>query len=177
MAEIYFSSDTHFNHDNIRHYCNRPFNSITHMNTVIAYEWNKIVNEDDTIYFLGDFCFEKKGLDTIQDYINFLPGHIVFFKGNHDPSKLKGLDSANIKLGGLNIFMTHIPPENGINLLFFPDLILCGHVHEKWKSKIITIGTISIPMINVGVDQWNFRPVNIKTILKEYRKIKNNGIL
>ena len=172
MAEIYFSSDTHFNHDNIMEYCKRPFDNIHQMNAAIIADWNDLVKEGDTVYFLGDFCFEKKGFDRIQDYINFLSGHMVFVRGNHDPSKLKGLDSASIKLSGLDIFMRHIPPVDEEDIPFYPDLILCGHVHEKWKStKVILFNNMTTPVINVGVDQWNFRPVNIKTILKEYHKL------
>ena len=36
--------------------------------------------------------------------------------------------------------------------------LLCGHIHEKWK----VVGR----MINVGVDQWDFKPVSIEEIKK-----------
>lgn len=34
--------------------------------------------------------------------------------------------------------------------------LLCGHIHEKWKTKE--------KMINVGVDVWDFKPVSILEI-------------
>lgn len=172
MAEVYFTADTHFNHENIIHYCSRPFIDIFAMNNNIVINWNHTVREEDTVYILGDFCFEKKGLFSLHDWYLDLNGYKVFLKGNHDPSKLKGLDSASIRAGGLDIFMRHIPPVDEEDIPFYPDLILCGHVHEKWKSTKVTLfNNMTIPVINVGVDQWGFKPVNIKTILKEYHKI------
>lgn len=35
--------------------------------------------------------------------------------------------------------------------------LLCGHVHEKWKTR----GR----MINVGVDVWDYKPVSLSTLL------------
>jgi calcineurin-like phosphoesterase family protein len=37
------------------------------------------------------------------------------------------------------------------------DIILCGHVHEKWLRKD--------NKINVGVDQWDFKPITLEQIL------------
>jgi len=37
-------------------------------------------------------------------------------------------------------------------------ILLCGHVHDKWKVK----GR----QINVGVDVWNYAPVSHEKILK-----------
>lgn len=36
------------------------------------------------------------------------------------------------------------------------DWLLCGHIHEKWKTKG--------QMINVGVDVWDMKPVSIREI-------------
>ena len=46
------------------------------------------------------------------------------------------------------------------------DLLLCGHVHNKWKTKD--------NMINVGVDVWDYKPVSLDEILKLYNEI-NRG--
>ena len=40
-------------------------------------------------------------------------------------------------------------------------VLLCGHVHEKWKTKRTPKGTL---MINVGVDVWDMKPVSEDTI-------------
>lgn len=47
------------------------------------------------------------------------------------------------------------PKDNG-------DLLLCGHVHEKWKTRKSPAGTL---MINVGVDVHGFVPVSLDQII------------
>lgn len=42
-------------------------------------------------------------------------------------------------------------------------VLLCGHVHEKWKTRRSPAGTL---MINVGVDQHGFAPVSLDEIIR-----------
>lgn len=43
------------------------------------------------------------------------------------------------------------------------NILLCGHIHEKWKTKRSSKGTL---MINVGVDQHGFAPVSLTKIIE-----------
>jgi calcineurin-like phosphoesterase family protein len=52
--------------------------------------------------------------------------------------------------------------DNGLPLLH-------GHCHLGWKIKKTPKGTL---MINVGVDQWDCKPVNIKTIINLIKENK-----
>lgn len=79
MSNTWFTADLHLGHNNIRKYCNRPFESVGHMNKKLISNWNEVVGVDDTIYHLGDFCFG----DTYQ-YKNSLNGKIIFIRGSHD---------------------------------------------------------------------------------------------
>lgn len=54
---IFFTSDTHFWHENIIKFCNRPFSSVEEMNDTIIENWNKVVGENDIVFHLGDFVF------------------------------------------------------------------------------------------------------------------------
>lgn len=42
-------------------------------------------------------------------------------------------------------------------------VLLCGHVHQHWQTKVTPKGTL---MINVGVDVWGWEPVSEDTIRK-----------
>jgi len=169
---LWFTSDTHFGHENIIKYCKRPFKSLEHMNMEIIRRWNERVQPDDMVIFAGDFCFrnspaskERGEGDTHKwkTYRDQLNGEIVFLQGNHDrnnslPTKIMSL---TLNYAGHNIFVTHMPenanPKFKINLV--------GHVHEKWKTK----KGKGYTMVNIGVDQWGFRPVKMDEILKEVK--------
>ena len=80
MANIYVTSDTHFNHKNIIEYCNRPYSSVEEMNKAIIDNWNSVVKDEDTVYVLGDFCLGGK--EAIKELCSQLKGHKILIKGN-----------------------------------------------------------------------------------------------
>ena len=87
LRKIHFTSDTHFCHNNIIEFCNRPFKDVNHMNESIINNWNKVVAIDDEIYMLGDVCLcneDKK----VTEILNRLNGKIYLIKGNHEKSVL-----------------------------------------------------------------------------------------
>ena len=152
----FFTADTHFGHANIIKYCNRPFKDTDEMNEALIANWNNVVSEGDTVYHLGDFSFRG-----YHRYRNRLNGNIVLLQGNHDDELQTNIKELVIALNGKIWYMCHIPPlENR------QKYCLCGHIHEKWKSK--KIGNKII--INVGVDVWNFKPITIYDILKEVNR-------
>ena len=79
---IFVVADTHFNHENIIRYCNRPFNNVYEMNEKIIENWNSVVEKDDTVYHLGDYGFGKK--EELQEIFNRLNGIKYLIMGNHD---------------------------------------------------------------------------------------------
>lgn len=87
---IYFGSDFHFNHTNIcgpeiSSWTNgfRNYSSLHEMNCAIIDQINKEVKKDDTLYFLGDFCFGKQSsAQSLREKINC--SEIIFIRGNHD---------------------------------------------------------------------------------------------
>ena len=179
----FFTSDYHLGHANIIKYSNRPFKNLNEMNEVIIANHNERVKPEDTVYFLGDFCFRntkggKKGegeTTRAEEYLSRLNGRFVFIQGNHDHNNgVKSvLLSGTIELGGQTMFMVHNPadmdPTFGINL--------CGHVHEKWKMKKDDRYPRST-LINVGVDMWGYRPININEILQEHKRwLKSEKII
>ena len=79
---VYFYSDPHFGHQNIIKYTNRPFKTVEEMDKKLIDNWNSIVNKDDKVFVLGDFCFGKK--ERVKQVVSKLNGMIVLIMGNHD---------------------------------------------------------------------------------------------
>lgn len=84
---LYFTSDTHFGHNNIIDYQNRPFKDADEMDETLIENWNRVVPENGIVYHLGDFALsssERAG--KILDQLN--GREIYLIKGNHEHSAL-----------------------------------------------------------------------------------------
>lgn len=180
----FFTSDTHFGHTNIIKYCNRPFADAGEMDREMIRIWNETVKPEDTIYHLGDVSFSSP--ERTKHILANLNGRKVLIMGNHDRSEFKmkewGFDVVHLATtlvlgnttdGLVPVNLSHYPyrgtPDDNHktkfdhkNLVDDGAMLLCGHVHDDWKTKP---GRFKNHMINVGVDQWNFKPVSEEEIL------------
>lgn len=152
MSDIWFSSDHHFKHEAIIKYCDRPFTSSEEMDEVLIERWNKFVAPRDVVIYLGDFIWSDKELPVLKFVKTRLNGAILFIKGNHDRwYKHDKRYMYNKKIRGLMVWGCHYPLRNwpsGVNLH--------GHCHgtiEEYPNQF-----------DVGVDVWDYRPVNIEEI-------------
>ena len=172
---LWFTSDTHFGHENIIKYCGRPFKTLEQMNSEIIRRWNERVQPGDMVIFAGDFCFrntaaskERGEGDTHRwkNYRDQLNGEIVFLQGNHDKNNSLHTKIKNLvfNYAGQDIYVTHMPEDSNPKYA----LNLVGHIHEKWKTKRLKRHTL----VNIGVDVWDFRPVKMEEILKEVKTWK-----
>ena len=147
MRNLYIS-DSHFHHDNIIMYDNRPFSDVYQMNQKMVDNWNAVVTDEDIVYVLGDFSWGK--YEEWIDIIRKLNGKIYFIKGNHDKESYldKLLQDRRVKdkvLGwdhykeisdcGRMVCMSHyfIQSHNG---MFRGSTLLYGHVHASYDYKI-----------------------------------------
>ena len=164
---IYFTGDTHFGHKNIIEYCGRPFADVETHDRALIDNWNSVVKPGDTVFHLGDFAFRRTfdGHDgSDRDYESLLQGNMILIKGNHDRKHPKSIiESLTVRFDCHRIFCIHDPAL--ANPLM---LTLCAHVHEKWK-----IQHQGFPIVNVGVDQWDFKPVTLEQIMNFIRKEKS----
>ena len=79
---IYFVSDTHFNHKNIIKYCKRPFKNIEENDTELIRRWNEKVPKDGIVFHLGDVAFgDPDKVDKILEQLYAIP---VVLSGNDD---------------------------------------------------------------------------------------------
>jgi calcineurin-like phosphoesterase family protein len=147
------------------------------MDKTIIQRWNERVDDGDIVFHLGDFCMLKSSeapesrKDAFAYYRNQLKGNIIFIRGNHDGNnKNKSIiESIVIEHGGHRIYMTHNPkfakPEFRFNF--------CGHVHDKWQFQ--RIGNGKSIVINLSLEHWDYRPVDINDIMSAYSDWLKSG--
>lgn len=183
--KIFFTSDTHFNHEAIIGFCNRPFRTVAEMNDAIIDNWNHVVGNDCTVYHLGDFAF--CGTQIIKNIREKLNGKIHLIVGNHDLKNINFNTIGNcfesieyqkiISIENYNVVLNHYP------FLCFPGayrsnlLQLFGHVHMRPHNTGCDRDRLThlyATQYDVGVDNNNYTPISWREI-KE--KISNQILL
>lgn len=158
---------TNFNHDNIRKYCNRPYDSVGVMDTAIIRNWNHVVAPDDVVYHLGDVgVWYGLYLDSLPELLNRLNGKICLIKGNHDK---KFNNDIRKRFEWIKEYkMIEIPDEEigtrqKIVLFHYPiDQWDCAF-HGSWHLHGHSHGTVppnNPRRVDVGVDSNNFTPLS-----------------
>ena len=184
--KMFFTTDTHFSHENIIKYCKRPFANITENDEEIIRRWNEKVPEDGIVFHLGDVAFgDPERVDNILERLN---GTIYLVIGNHDWRRVVNnhkwrfemmTQQINMKIGKRHIILNHYPMlafsgawrgEDATYQLF-------GHVHtspytdegiDQQRMKYLFTS-----QYDVGVDNNNFTPIN----WKEVDQIINNQMM
>lgn len=78
----FFTSDTHFGHNNIIKYSSRPFVDYDEMDWKIVDNWNSVIGDVDVVYHLGDVAMGPS--DRWDNIMKSLNGYKVLVVGNHD---------------------------------------------------------------------------------------------
>lgn len=160
MADIWVTSDTHFGHDNIIDYCDRPFHNSHDMNAALIERWNAFVKPQDKIYHLGDVYMDmSKGY--IENVLQRLNGHKRLILGNHDNGKDQILQRYFEKIdvwrafGHEKLLLTHVPVH--------PSTIekkgwvnVHGHIHQNKSPEG--------PYRNVCVEWTDYFPINLEEL-------------
>ena len=81
---VYFTSDTHFNHDKAFIYESRGYKNRYEHNDALIAKINEVVRPEDTLIHLGDFCLNitMPEFEQILARINCM--HIGYIWGNHN---------------------------------------------------------------------------------------------
>lgn len=159
----WYSADLHLNHEAIIRFCGRPFRDVAEMDSRICDTICNRVNRDDDLWIIGDFAFAStEARSKIEARFQALPGRKHLVVGNHDRKWSRALpwgsvqDIATVRDGDTTFVLCHYPmitwggARRGAVQLF-------GHVHNNWKG--------SANSVNVGVDVWDFAPVQQRDIL------------
>jgi len=184
MRNIYFTSDTHFNHKNIIKFCQRPFEeeAIHEMDEEILEQINSTVNYKDVLWHLGDFCFANsdKYYDVCSKYRSKIRcRNVNFIWGNHDNRNILPLcgfqshhDLIKIGFNRKKIVLCHYAmlAWQGSHKGYWH---LYGHSHsnlEDWANEIMP----TRKSIDVGVDNalkllGKMRPFSFDEISDQFK--------
>ena len=172
--KIWFTSDTHFFHDKIVEYSQRPFASVEEMNEELIARWNSVVHRDGIVFHLGDFCFGKP--DKWNHILDRLKGRIYLVLGNHDAGHISEevaerfeavAFQMRLNVNGQKIYLNHFPflsysgDNHGTWQLF-------GHIHSNLHNYNIIdkhrLDVLQPGQYDVGVDNNNFTPVSYRQV-------------
>ncbi len=78
----YYIADTHFGHENVLAFDNRPFSDVEEMDREMIHIWNRTVGAEDEVYIVGDFAYHNKR--PAEWYLARLHGRKYLVIGNHD---------------------------------------------------------------------------------------------
>ena len=81
---IWFTSDTHFGHENMLRLSDRPWSTVAQMNDAMVANINSKVAADDELYILGDFSFKMTVQDAHELRKSIVCKHVHLLPGNHD---------------------------------------------------------------------------------------------
>lgn len=169
---IYFTSDTHYGHDNIIKYSNRPFSNIQEMNEKMIDNWNLIIKNNDDVYHIGDFAFGN-GLKNPEQYFNRLNGRKHLIKGNHD----YGCKTLNLPWDSINDYLEIVYKNQKIVLMHYSMRVWHHSYKDTWNLYGHSHGTLIEEdklAFDVGVDVWDFKPVSFTQVKNKMLFKKKN---
>ncbi len=169
-SKVFFTSDLHFNHENIIKYCDRPFNNEDEMNEMLIENYNKTVPYNGTCFILGDLsCCSKTKKEKLIYQIHRLNGDKHLILGNHDYYDDEFyLDYCGFK--SVSHYLEVIVDKQLIILSHYPMLtwnhinnnswMLYGHVHGTFNRVKDSVDKYISPLnefvgkktMDVGVD-------------------------
>ena len=164
-GRVFVISDLHFDHKNIIRFCNRPFSSTGKMNRTLVDNWNRVIDEDDRVYYLGDMTYGRRSR-SIDFWLSKLNGEIRFIRGNHDTDTITRAEVIEnkfpIRYKGRELLLMHDPyrPSGWDGWIIHGDkhnndLIRHPHVHHKNKT------------INVCAELTRYTPMSLDEIISK----------
>lgn len=181
---LWFVSDTHFNHRKLVTGCPehfercRTYETTDEMNADIISKWNENIKNDDNVIFVGDFVMNTpaKIVPTFfRETIAKFNGTKYYIRGNHDHLLVKDTPEIDWADGfifdyrGRHYIVQHndyneIPLTNPVLKVndtdYSMNVLVHGHTHETCRISIVDFApTWKMKQNNVCWEAW-YRPVN-----------------
>lgn len=178
---IWFASDTHFGHENVLRFAERPWESVERMNRALITNINSVVGRYDELYILGDFSFKmsKEAAAKLRKSIKCKHVHLV--AGNHDKDWSQP-DFANtfvleppikvLKYEGQKFVLCHYPIADWESL-GHGAIHLHGHIHSCGLDYNQLNREQGLLRYDVGCDANNYMPVSIDEIIKWFDGVES----
>ena len=173
----YYISDTHFGHEAIIRFCDRPFASVAEMDRVLIESWNARVGEDDDVWVLGDVVFDRDG-DPAR-YLKKLNGRKHLLIGNHDEAYALQVDPATGQTPfgsyfesidyalrrtdekGRKLWMAHYPLMEGPRDTW----VLYGHIHNHRDQGYWDVLRNMDRALNCSAEVNGYMPVTFEELV------------
>jgi len=130
------------------------------MNRLLVRNWNRVVEDSDKVYFLGDLRFRRRYRPT-EYWLKRLKGEKVLIKGNHDQNITHTKQYKIINYKDYKFLLVHDPDRIPIE---FDGWVIQGHTHNNSMQKYPFVNGVR-KTINVSVELINYRPISIDRIL------------
>ncbi len=183
----FVTSDTHFFHENIIKYSNRPFDNVDDMNEGLISAWNARIGPENTVYHLGDVAMGKrigKDQSNLVNILNRLNGKIILVRGNHDDhlkdNVLSRFDSVEHYINA----RTPVKNQKGRTVMcvmfHFAQTVWAGSHHDSWALFGHSHGSLpetGMKSFDVGVDTVaNCGPYSYEEIEARMSKLINMSV-
>lgn len=176
---IYFTADTHFGHQNIIRFCNRPFSTTEEMDKALIKNWNSRVNGNDTVYILGDMFFRSINAESI---LKSLKGKKRLIIGNHDSSWMTKFNASKYFIS-MDSFLEISDGKYALTLCHYPlvtwkhaekSYMIHGHIHNDKNADFWPLIAARDHLLNAGADINGYIPVSFDELLENNRRFKTN---
>lgn len=168
MSKVFFIADLHLGHENIIKYCDRPFKTVSEMNSVLIKNWNKTVSSEDKVFVLGDFAFGNK--EQILNWGHALNGNKTLILGNHDRASISTYFKAGFRevikypiLWNDSYILSHGPKLTMPNAPYFN---IFGHVHNDPDYEDVSLNGFC-----VSAERISYTPITFEEIQRKRKKI------
>lgn len=166
---IWFTSDTHFGHENVLKFTDRPWETIWQMNDAIVDSINGRVAVDDELYILGDFSFKMTAQDAYGLRKRIACRRIHLVPGNHDKDwtqpAVAGAFTVEppicvLKIDGQKIVLSHYPMADWQGMSH-GSWHLHGHIHSSGGAYNGFNRRQGLLRYDVGCDANGHSPVSL----------------
>lgn len=151
------------------------------MNNALINNWNSVVNDNDIVFILGDFCFDQR--TQWVKFLKQLKGKKYLVQGNHDKSQAipHELFEGVADIMQVYLYSHTTSNDEGETIDIYDKFVLChycmvswpgqwqgfkllfGHSHSRKNNTgadATLIDKRPLPSYDVGVDNNNFTPIS-----------------